>query len=80
MRHRALLDLVLAAIILLLAVLLPNVLKANHPLIFGLIALSAFSLTMAGWRFSLFLRRQRHDQRWLQHLEGSVAAGGTIFD
>jgi hypothetical protein len=80
MRNKAILDLGLAALIALLAVLLPRVLKLSHPMLFALIALSALSLGMAAWRFNLYLRRRRHDLTWLGTLERTVAAGGTLFD
>jgi hypothetical protein len=80
MRNKAILDLGLAALIALMAGLLPRVLKLGHPLLFALIALSALSLGMAAWRFTLYLRRRRHDLRWLETLESTVAAGGTLFD
>lgn len=80
MRNKALLDLGLAALIALMAVLLPRVLKMNHPLLFALIASSALSLGMAVWRFTVYLRRRRHDLGWLRTLEANVAAGGTLFD
>ena len=39
-----------------------------------------FGLGMAAWRFNLYLRRRRHDRRWLANLDAAVSAGGTIFE
>ena len=80
LRTRARIDLGLAALTALAALLLGMDLPLHHRPFLVLLALCALSLVMAGWRYRLFQRRQAHDQRWLGRLEGAVAAGGTIFD
>jgi hypothetical protein len=80
MRNRALFDLLLAALTLLAALLLPKGLGFRHPALLVLLALCTLSLCMAGWRISLYLRRRRHDQAWLNSLDAAVDSGGTIFD
>ncbi len=80
MRNRALFDLLLAAMTLLVALLLPRGMGFRHPALLVLVLLCSFALGMALWRFSLYLRRRRHDLRWLASLEAAVASGGTIFD
>jgi len=80
MRNRTVLDLLLAALTLLVALLLPKGLDFRQPFFFALLGLCTLSLGMAGWRFSLYLRRSRHDKQWLARLAAAVAAGGTIFD
>lgn len=80
MRNRALLDLLLAALTLLVALLLPRGMGFRHPALLALVVLCSFTLGMALWRFSLYLRRRGHDQRWLDRLDATVASGGTIFD
>jgi hypothetical protein len=80
MRNRALFDLLLAAMIFLAALLLPKGMGSREPALLVLVALSTLSFAMAGWRFSLYLRRRRHDLRWLDRLDATVASGGTIFD
>ncbi len=77
MRNRATFDLLLALAIFASACMLPGGLI---PLRLLLLAISALSLGMAGWRLSLFLRRRAHDRRWLGSLEAAVASGKTIFD
>ena len=80
MRNRTIADLLLAALTLLAALLLPHGLNFRQPFLLTLVALCTLSLGMAGWRFSLYLRRSRHDRRWLSSLSAAVASGGTIFD
>ena len=80
MRNRALLDFGIALAMALVAGLLPRVVRQVHPLMMGLLGLCLLSLGLAGWRLRLYLRRYRHDQRWLGHLEDVLASGGTIFD
>ena len=80
MRTRARVDLLLALLTAAAAALLPQGLGFHHLPLLCLLALCALSLGLSVWRYTLFQRRQRHDQRWLHHLEAAVAAGGTIFD
>jgi hypothetical protein len=80
MRNRAMLDLLLAATTTFIAALLPWNLGLHHWPLLCLLALCLLGLGLAAWRFSLYARRNRHDQRWLGSLEAKVAAGGTIFD
>ena len=76
----ALVDLLVAALTALVALLLPRSLGYHHAPLLCLLALCALGLGLAVWRFTLYLRRVRHDRKWLGHLEAAVAAGGTIFD
>lgn len=80
MRNRALADLLLAALTALAAFLLPRSLGYHHLPLLCLLFLCALSLCLTAWRYTLYLRRVRHDRKWLHHLEAAVAAGGTIFD
>ena len=80
MRNRALADLVLAAVTALAAAFLPSFLRYYHPIVLTLLGLCVLGLGLAFRRFTLYLRRRRHEQDWLQRLDTAVAAGGTIFD
>ncbi len=83
MRNRLLLDLVAVALTLVfVAVLVHRGSGFRHLTLWAILALGVlvFSLGMAIWRLNLYLRRRRHDLRWLASLESAVASGGTIFD
>jgi len=80
MRNRALVDLLLAVLTAVAALFLPRSLGYHHLPLLCLLAFCALGLGLAGWRFTLYLRRVRHDRKWLGHLEAAVAAGHTIFD
>lgn len=83
MRNRALLDLgVVAVTLVLVALLVYRGTGFRHLTLLIALVLGAlaFSLAMAGWRVSLYVRRRRHDLRWLDSLNAAVASGGTIFD
>ncbi len=83
MRNRALVDLgAFTVTLVMVALMVHRGTGFRHMtlwagLTFGVLTLS---LGMAIWRFSLYLRRRRHDLRWLASLEAAVATGGTIFD
>jgi len=80
MRNRVLLDLMLALLTMVVALLLVRGLHIHHPALVVLLGLCTLSLGMAAWRLSLYVRRRRHDLRWLNRLKAAVDAGGTIFD
>ncbi len=83
MRNRLLIDLAAVALALVcVAVLVHRGAGFQRLTPWAILALGAlvFSLGMAVWRFNLYLRRRRHDLRWLASLEATVAVGGTIFD
>jgi len=83
MRNRAILDLVLMALALACGAILIYRGTGFHNLnvlasVF--LVLMVLSLGMAAWRFNLYLRRRRHDRRWLANLDAAVSSGGTIFE
>ncbi len=83
MRNRVILDLSAMVLILVLGAILIFKGTGFHHLnlyasLFLAILLCNFALTV--WRFNLYLRRRRHDQRWLANLEAAVSSGGNIFD
>lgn len=80
MRNRTLFDLLLAALTMLVALLLPKGMGFRHSSLVLLLVLCSLSLGMAGWRATLYFRMRRHDLGWLASLEAAVASGGTIFD
>lgn len=80
MRNRAMADLLLSALTLLAAVLLPKGIGFRPLSLLVLVALCTLTFCLAVWRLNQFLRRRNHDRRWLASLEAAVNSGGTIFD
>ena len=80
LRNRVVADILGAVLTALLALFLPRVLALPHALVPALLLLCVLALGLATWRTVLYFRRYRHDQRWLHHLEASLARGRTIFD
>jgi len=83
MRNRAVLDLVAGALVLVFgAVMIHRGTGFRHLNLWAalFLAVMTLSLGMAAWRFNLYLRRRRHDRRWLANLDAAVSAGGTIFE